>query len=273
MHISPISYAIWIVGAPLEMLVCVLAFRRGLHHQLPFFTAYLIAHMAKTSFLWAVYREVGFGSWAGYECSWTATAVALAAQYLLIGELSYRLLRAYTGIWALAWRILLVVSAAFTLSAAIDSATHPYRLATFVLTLDRDLRLTAVGVLIALLLIGRYYGLELDHVERRIAAGLCVYAVVDMIANATMAHAMATHLTSWIGYGAWAQQTQVWWNVARSLPSLAVLSVWAATLWQPVLAARPAPALLPAMAYRELSPAVNFRLKALNGRLLELLKS
>jgi hypothetical protein len=87
-----------------------------------------------------------------------------------------------------------------------------------------------------------------------------------------MVHAVATHLPGWIGYHAWLQQSQSWWTTARTLPALGIFGVWAVTLAQPVPAARPAPILLPASAYRELSPAVNFRLNALNTRLLELLK-
>ncbi|MGD0841165.1 MAG: hypothetical protein ABSA32_08425 [Candidatus Acidiferrales bacterium] len=272
MHISPLSYAIWIAGTLLEILVCALAYWRGLHRTLPFFTAYLTAHVVKTGIQWVIYQQFGFGSWAAYDASWISNAVTMVAQALLIGELCHRLLRAYPGVWALAWRALLFVSAAFMLNAAIESASHAYWLDTFVLALDRDLRLAAIAVLITLLLIGRYYELELDRLERRIAAGLCLYAVVDMITSAVMVHTVATHLPGWIGYQAWAQQSQAWWNVARALPSVGILSVWAVTLAQPIPATRPAPALLPASAYRELAPAVNLRLRAFNARLLELLK-
>jgi hypothetical protein len=208
-----------------------------------------------------------------YDAGWITRAVLLAARGLAVGELCFRLLRTYPGIWALAWRILLAVSFVFLLHAAIESASQPYWLGTFVLALDRDLELTATAVLIALLLIGRYYTLGMDSVERRIAGGLCFLSVTILMTNAVMVQAMAKHLTSWLSYGAWLVQAQPWWNSAQSLAAACVLVLWAVALREPVPALRPAPVLLPASAYRELSPAVNFRLRALNTRLVELLKS
>jgi len=272
MHLSHLNYAIWIVGELLAFLVCALAYRRRLYRRLPFFTAYMTALAAESVVLWTVYRAFGYGSWAAYDVAWTSNAILLTGRGLIIGELCFRLLREYRGIWALAWRILLAVSSLFVLNAAIESISQPYWLDTFVLTLDRDLELAAAGVLIALLLIGRYYQLDLDPLERRIAAGLFVWSITIVITNAVMVHAVATHLPGWNGYHAWIQQTQSLWTAARILPSVSVLGVWAVTLAQPVPAARPAPVLLPASAYRELSPAVNMGLRAFNARLLEFLK-
>lgn len=273
MHLSHFNYAIWIVTAGSEALVCALAYWRGLQRRLPFFTAYLTALVVSEAFMWTVYRAFGFGSLTAYNAAWITHAIMLAARGLAIGELCFCLLRSYPGIWALAWRILLGVSFVFLLHAGFVSASHPYWLDTFVLCLDRDLELTATGVLIALLLIGRYYTLEMNRLERRIAAGLCLFSVARVITNAMMAQAMATHLPSWLGYHAWMEQAQTWWNSAQGLVAACVMILWAVALRAPLPALRPAPALLPASAYRELSPAVNFRLRALNSRLLELLKS
>ena len=273
MHLSHLNYAIWIVTTGLEVLVCALAYRCGLQRRLPFFTAYLTVLVASEGLVWAVYHLLGYESWAAYDAAWSMHAILLAARGLAIAELCFRLLRSYAGIWALAWRILLIVAFVFLLHAAIESASRPYWLNTFVMALDRDLELSATGVLIALLLIGRYYTLEMNSLERRIAAGLCVYSVVRVMTNAVMLQAIARHLPSSIDYSAWTQHAQTWWNTAQGLASACVLAVWAVALRHPVLATRPAPALLPAAAYRELSPAVNFRLRALNTRLLELLKS
>ena len=272
MQLSHLSYAIWIVTTGLEVLVCALIYRRGLYRKLPFFAAYLTLLVASEGLAWAVYGVFGFGSWTAYDYGWIAHAILLAARGLAIAELCFRMLRSYPGIWALAWRILLAVSFVFLLHAAVESASRPYWLGTFVLALDRDLELTATGVLIVLLLIGRYYTLEMNSLERRIAGGLCFLSVVVVMTNAVMVQAMARHLTSWLAYAAWMADAQTWWNSARGLAAVSVLAMWALALRKPIAAERPAPVLLPDSAYRELSPALNFRLRALNTRLLELLK-
>jgi hypothetical protein len=273
MHLTYLNYVLWILTTALEVLVCALAYRRGLYRSLPFFTAYLTLMVAATGFLWVIYRAFGFASWAAYDSGWITHAILLAARGLAVGELCLRLLRSYPGIWALAWRILLGVSLVFLLHAAVESASQPYWLGTFVLALDRDLELAATGVLIALLLIGRYYTLQMDSIERRIAGGLCVMSVVIVITNGLMFQAAVAHPSSWLGYHAWLAHAQIWWNSVQGLAGACVLLVWFVALRQPVPAVRPAPVLLPASAYRELSPAVNFRLRAMNARLAELLKS
>jgi hypothetical protein len=273
MQLSHLNYAIWAVTTGLEVLVCALIYRRGLYRRLPFFAAYLTVLVASEGLGWAVYSVFGFGSWAAYDAAWTIHAILLAALGLAIGELCSRMLRAYPGIWALAWRILTAVGFLFLVHAAVESASRPYWLGTFVLALERDLELTATGVLFALLLIGRYYTLEMNSLERRIAGGLCFLLVVVVMTNAVMVQAMARHLTSRLAYAAWMADAQTWWNSAQGLAAMCVLVMWALALRKPIPAERPAPVLLPDSAYRELSPAVNFRLRALNTRLLELLKS
>ncbi|MGB6198975.1 MAG: hypothetical protein WA871_01695 [Candidatus Acidiferrales bacterium] len=273
MHLNHLNYAIWLVTTGLEVFVCVLAYRRGLQRRLPFFTAYLTVVLVSAGVRWAVYRVFDFGSWAAYDAAWIASAITLTARGLAIGELCFRLLCAYRGIWALAWRILLAVSCMFLLHAAVESASRPYWLGTFVLALDRDLELTATGVLIALLLIGRYYTLEIDSLERRIAGGFCFLSAVIVMSNAAMLQSAIVHPPGWLGYHAWLAQVQTWWNSAQGLATVCVLVAWAAALRKSVPAVRPTPVLLPASIYRELSPAVNFRLRAMNARLLELLKS
>ncbi len=273
MHLNHLNYAIWVVTSALEVLVCALAYRNGLRRRLPFFTAYLSLMVAATGSLWVIYHVFGFGSWTAYDAAWIARAILLAAWGLAIGELCFRLLRAYPGIWALAWRILLAVSFLFLFHAAYESAARPYRLDTFVLALERDLELMATGVLISLLLIGRYYTLEMDSLERSIAIGLCVYSVARVITTAMMFQAAETHLPGWLGYRAWLDHAQTWWNSAPGLALGGVLLLWAVALRKPIPAVGLAAVLLPASAYRELSPAVNFRLRTFNARLLELLKS
>jgi hypothetical protein len=273
MHLGHLSYAIWIVTTGLEVLVCALAYSHGLYRRLPFFTAYLTLGVISAGLRWVIYGAFGFGSWAAYDTAWVANAILLAARGLAIGELCFCLLRAYRGIWALAWRILLGVSFLLLLHAAVESASRPYWLNTFVLALDRDLELAATGVLVALLLIGRYYTLEMDSLERRIAGGFCFLSIVMVTTNAAMVQTVGRHFPDWLGYYRRIGQVQTLWSSAQGLAAVGVLAMWAAALRHPIPAARPVPVLLPDSAYRELSPAVNFRLRAFNARLSELLKS
>jgi hypothetical protein len=237
---------------------------------LPFFTGYLTSLVLSTIFVWFVYRTFDFGSWTAYETAWITSGIVLVARGLAIGELCFCVLRVHPGIWALAKIILLAVSFLFLLHAGFESLSRPYWLGTFVLSLDRDLELSATAALIVLLMIGRYYQLELNRLGRRIAAGLCITSVSVLTSDAEMAWAFASHPPSWPGYVACMGRTQVWWYAFRSLPADCALIMWIDVLREPGSTTRSSPALLPASAYRELSPAVNARLRALDARLLEL---
>ena len=186
MHLSHLTYAIWIVTTGLQVSVCFLAYRRGLNRRLPLFTAYLTLAVIGTGVRWVVYGVFGFGSWTAYDVAWISNGILLAARGLAIGELCFCLLGAYRGIWALAWRILLGVSLLFLIYAGVESSLQRHWLGTFVMALDRDLELTATALLVALLLIGRYYTLEMDHLERAIALGLCAFSATAAIANSLM---------------------------------------------------------------------------------------
>lgn len=273
MNLTPVSYAFWIVGLALVLWACVLAYRRGLQHRLPFFTGYLTIMVASSGLKWIVYPVFGYGSWAAYYFGWSTMALVLAARSLAVGELCFCLLRAYPGVWQLAWRILLVVSLIFVGRAIAVSVSKPYWLNAFVPALERDLELASTAVLISLLIIGRYYTLQMDRLERAVAAGLCICSVSMLMTNAALTQAVTTHPPVWLGYHAWLQVIQTVWNSAQAVFGDVAVIIWIVALRHPVPAVRPVPDLLPESAYRELSPAINFRLRTLNARLLELLKS
>jgi hypothetical protein len=62
------------------------------------------------------------------------------------------------------------------------------------------------------------------------------------------------------------------WGSIRASGDIISIGIWCYALRKPLPAPAEEPVLLPAEVYRELSPAVNLRLRTFNNRLLELLK-
>jgi hypothetical protein len=62
------------------------------------------------------------------------------------------------------------------------------------------------------------------------------------------------------------------WGTIRTSGDIISMGIWCYALRKPLPALARAPVLLPAEVYRELSPAVNLRLRAINDRLLEMMK-
>jgi hypothetical protein len=169
----------------------------------------------------------------------------------------------------------------FLLHAAIDTWGQPNRLAIYSLTLDRDLDIASVAILAALLLVHNYYGLSLEPLQRKIAAGICLVCAVDVFGDSILISLFTGYLFPLFA----ANRTPLWSTLepqiarAKDLYSaihlfffMAAMGIWCYALRKPVPAPTKAPELLPAEVYRDLSPAINLRLSAFNDRLVELLK-
>jgi hypothetical protein len=190
-------------------------------------------------------------------------------------------LRGYRGIWALTWRALLVLAVFLLANATVDAWGQPNRIAIYVLVIERDVDISAVIILTALLLIRNHYGFSLDTLSKSIAVGVLFLCAVDTLNNTLLRDAFAEYLSFWF----FTKYTPFWsemkseivrvnemWNFIRFSSFMVSMGIWCFALRKPLPAPAKEPVLLPAEVYRELSPALNLRLRAFNDRLHELLK-
>src|SRR5712692_1811011 len=259
MQLTASDHLLWGLASFLELILCVLVVRRGLHRRLPFFTGYLVLLILCDALHWWIYHRWGYGSWPAWYFSWTAQGVMFVARGVVVVELCRSSLRAYRGIWALTWRLLAALALALIVHAGLSAAGNRSWIAPFVLTAERGLELAAVGILVLLLAVCRYYEIRLEPVQKMILLGLGFYSAIQVLNNSFMRE--------------WLTQYFHWWNGIRLASFQVALVIWLLALRKPLPAVAPAPALLPQEVYDELAPQVNFRLRLLNQRLLEMLKS
>lgn len=259
MELAASDYILWWVGTLLEIVVCVLILRRGLYRRLPFFSTFLALDLASAMLVWWTYSHWGYGSWAAWYVAWIPQGVLLLVRGLAVAELCWSSLRTYRGIWALTWRLLCGIALLLVLNAGLDASGNAHWMLQFVLTAERGLELSAAVILLLLLLTASYYRIRLEPVQGLIALGLCFYSLIQVLNNSFMRE--------------WLTQYLYWWNGVRMVSFQVALVIWWLALRKPLPAVAPAPALLPQKVYDELSPQVNYRLRVLNQRLLELLKS
>ncbi|MBI3669763.1 MAG: hypothetical protein HY237_08300 [Acidobacteria bacterium] len=258
MHPVPSSYILWVAGTVLELLAATLAIRHGLFRRLPVFTGYLFLVVAHEIGWWAIVHSSGYASPPAFYFYWVSQALLLSARALAIAELCQSILRPYRGVWALAWRILLVTASGLLSYAAWASFGNRAWITLFILTAQRGLELAAVAILITLMLISRYYGIQVQPLQRLIALGLGFYSAVQILNNSFMREFLGHYFD--------------WWNWVRASSFQVALVLWLLALRKPLPATAPAPALLPQEIYDDLTPQVSYRLRALNDRLLEMLK-
>ena len=265
----------------LQIVLCVLLYSRNLQRRLPFFTAYITWLVTKTLALQFVYQHYGFLSPVAYYASWFTSGVDLIARSLAIAELCRYELRAYRGIWALTWRALAVLALLLLGHAAVDAWGQPDRLVIYGLTLGRDLGISSIVILLAVLIVSNYYGLSLDPVQEWIAVGMFFFCAVEVVNNSMLRETFTTHLFPWFFsryMDSWSamrpavERANASWSAIRSYAFIVSMSIWCFALRKPLPAPVRDPLLLPNEIYGELSPAINLHLRAFNDRLQEILK-
>jgi hypothetical protein len=164
---------------------------------------------------------------------------------------------------------------------AIDAWGLPNKIAIYGTTLDRDLALASIVILVALLLIRNYYHLTFEPLQRGVAFGICFICVVDVIATAVLRNVYTSHFFSWFLDSESARwpalhpdymRFEDLWSTVYLFCFMSTIGIWCYALRKPLPAPSETPVLLPAQVYRELSPAINLRLSAFNNRMTELLK-
>ena len=264
-----------------EILLCVLVYFRDMQRSLPFFTIYSTCLLMSTVGLALFYHHFGFRSMASYNVYWLTIGLIVIARGFAIAELCRYELRAYQGIWALTWRILTLLVVFFLVHASVDAWGQAGGIPIYGLTLDRDIAISSIVILLALLLIRNYYGLTLEPLHKWIAVGMFLVALDSIMNNTILRDTLTGRLffwlfgryaSSWPGLRSQVESARDLWNTIHTSGEIISISIWCYALRKPLPAPAKDPVLLPAEVYRELSPAVNLRLRAFNDRLLEMLK-
>jgi hypothetical protein len=220
MGLTTTEIILWYSAFILELLVCVLAFRRRLYLHLPVFTSYLTLLIAREAFIYSVYHAAGYTSRLAFYSYWVTEAVLLVGRAAAIGELAWRASYPYAGFRVVLKWVLTVVALILVLRAALATMARVSRLPPFVLTLEREIELTAAVVLVLLFALSRRYDVPLQTPQRLVAAGLLVYSLIQVVNNTISQQ--------------WLESYFHGWNAVRSASFHAALVIWLIALAKPL---------------------------------------
>jgi hypothetical protein len=247
---SYLQQILWAVSAAIETtLVAILVVRKN-YRSYPAFSLYLLVDLAMSITVLFVYRLWGSDSWTAYRIAWGAQGIVLFARALAVAEVCRHLLSRYRGVWALAWRILLL-SAALVLCYSILAARHDWGLA--LLTADRGLELSIATTIVVLLLFARYYEVKVEPVVRSLAIGFCLFSCSAVLNNTVLER--------------WLHDYSAFWSLLGMLAFLASLSIWTWALRHSQSEAEPEEIMLPSGIYQAVAPEINLRLRLFNEQL------
>lgn len=230
-------------------LIALLVYRKN-YRVLPFFSLYMLLNSFQAIVLFSAYKAWGFFSREALQIAWSAQGLVVLARTVAVAEICYLVLAKFTGIWRLAWRLLLAAAAVvalYTMAASWGRWQHA------ILSLDRGLELMMATVIVLLFAFVRYYEVVVHPAIRTLAIGFFMYSAFRVLDDSILER--------------WWQTYGPLWNLVGTLTFLASLLLWSWVLRQKQESAITEPQLLPENHYRSLSPAINARLKNLNDRL------
>lgn len=249
-ELAQFQQMLWAVNVAVGVTLAVLLVVRKNYRVYPAFTFYIFVNLIQAALLFITYRRWGFNSVIAWRIFWLTLGAVICARALAVTEICRHLLARYRGVWALAWRILLLC-AAVVLSYSILAARHDWRLA--LPSADRGLELSIAAVIVVLLLFARYYHVEEEHVVRSLAVGLCLYSCFAALNNTVLERFLYDY--------------SALWNLLEMLAFLVSLSIWTWALRKPQSQAEVREFLLPRGVYQSLNPEINLRLRLLNEQL------
>jgi hypothetical protein len=257
MQLSGPDYALWITGIALRVLLCGLLLRHQTYRQVPIFSAFIFLTVGRSLLLWWIYHDPRMEAGIVFNTYWVTQLVLVAARGLAAAEICWLVLREHRGVWALAWRLLAAVGTCLVVFALLAALHERSWVFSVIGRAERGLELTVIGVLVTLFAVSRYYGVRIEPAVKYLAIGLGLHSAVQAL-NDTIVYA-------------WTESFEAWWRIIRTLSFDMALLVWCWGLRKPVLVTDRPTELQPEV-YEQLAPQVNYRLRNLNDRLLEMLK-
>jgi hypothetical protein len=172
------------------------------------------------------------------------------ARALAVAEICHRILAKYSGIWQLAWRLLLATGTAISL---ITLSVARANLGFAILNMDRGLELAMATVIVLLFLFARHYEVEVEETVRTLAIGFFLFSCFRVLDDTIFENLLHRYADLWnrLGLLAFLASVMLWsWALRRTQPRTG-----------------DEPAMLSPSLYQRMTPEINSRLKALNEQL------
>jgi hypothetical protein len=241
---------LWGAGILLNAGLVVLLLYRKNHRAFPFLFGYALLNLVQGIAFLVLYQIWGFRSVTAKELAWGTQGLVTFARALAVAEICHRILAKYSGIWQLAWRLLLATGTAISLIALSVARAN---LGFAILNMDRGLELAMATVIVLLFLFARHYEVDVEETVRTLAIGFFLFSCFRVLDDTIFENLLHPYAELWnrLGLLAFLASVMLWnWALRRTQPRTG-----------------DEPAMLSPSLYQRMTPEINSRLKALNEQL------
>jgi hypothetical protein len=197
MHLRPTDYVLWCAGPFMQIGVLVAMYRRGLHRDYPYFFNYTLLQVLSEPILFVVQRHSYSVYYWGY---WVSVALSALVSFAVLQEIFHDAFRPYEALRDLSvilfrWSALVVLLVAVMWAIAAAHSSQVDAITNSILLIQRGVRLMQCGLVFFLLLFSEYLGISRRHVLFGIALGFGIFASVNMLWAAAVAHGTFVHVS------------------------------------------------------------------------------
>jgi hypothetical protein len=197
MHLRPTDYVLWCAGPLVQIGVLVAMYRRGLHRDYPYFFNYTLLQVLSEPILFVVQRHSYSVYYWGY---WVSVALSALVSFAVLQEIFHDAFRPYEALRDLSvilfrWSALVVLLVAVMWAIAAAHSSQVDAITNSILLIQRGVRLMQCGLVFFLLLFSEYLGISRRHVLFGIALGFGIFASVNMLWAAAVAHGTFVHVS------------------------------------------------------------------------------
>jgi len=190
MHLRWIDYVLWVAGPLMQVGVLLAMYRRGLHREYPYFFNYIVLQVLNEPILFVIQRHsYNMYYWAYY----VSVALSALISFAVLQEIFHDAFRPYEalrdlGVILFRWSALLMLLMGVMWAITAGQSSQNDTITNGILLVQRSVRLMQCGLVFFLLLFSEYLGISRRHVLFGIALGFGLFASVNMLYAAAVAH-------------------------------------------------------------------------------------
>ena len=173
--LPPAIQALWALIVIVQIIVCWFLFYKGHFRKLPFFTFYIVVHIAQSVLIYTLYHRLGSAAYGRSSLYWPLQLSVIFVRALAVVELCRQVLRPYPGVWVLTRRGFGIVSIAGLLFTAIEVKIDP---AWAIAVANRGVNLTLLLCLLVFIVLNLEYYIPVHRSYAALIGGFCFYSLV-----------------------------------------------------------------------------------------------